>query len=52
MITTELSGHVTTYYCLSTDQKPEIAYNGSALLEIDTKKVYIFDGANREWREI
>lgn len=36
--------------CLSTDNKPEQAYNGSQLIEMDTGKVYFFDAENGEWR--
>lgn len=38
--------------CLSTDTKPTDWENGSTLLEMDTKKVYIFDAANSTWREL
>ena len=39
--------------CLSTDTKPtEDIANGSVLIEMDTKKVYMFDGDNALWREI
>ena len=38
--------------CLSTDTKPTDWENGSILLEMDTKKVYIFDAANSTWREL
>ena len=40
--------------CLSTDTKPTndaTMMNGSKLLEMDTSKVYLFDAANRTWRE-
>ena len=36
--------------CKSTDVKPiEGICNGSILLEIDTGKVYMFDGETSEW---
>ena len=37
--------------CLSGDDKPTNVGNGSILLEIDTKKIYIFDKENETWRE-
>ena len=41
------------YVCLSTDTKPsgDIA-NGSFCIEMDTKKVYVYDKDNEQWREI
>lgn len=36
--------------CLSTDTKPTDWENGSTLLEMDTKKVYVFDKTNNTWR--
>lgn len=39
--------------CLSTDTKPtgdELA-NGSKLMEMDTSKFYLYDKANKTWRE-
>ena len=37
---------------LSTDSKPtEGIANGSMYLEMDTKKVYLFDEANATWRQ-
>lgn len=39
--------------CLSTDTKPTDGWaNGSVLLEMDTKKVYVFDAENEVWREL
>ena len=36
--------------CLSTDEKPVVGiYNGSMLREIDTSKVYVFDGSTQTW---
>jgi len=38
--------------CLSTDTKPTDGIaNGSVLLEMDTSKVYMFDGAGKSWKE-
>ena len=37
---------------LSTDSKPTTGIaNGSMFLEMDTKKVYLFDEANATWRQ-
>lgn len=38
--------------CLSTDTKPTAWENGSTLLEMDTKKVFVFDAENEVWREL
>lgn len=44
---------VSTYYGLSTDTKPtEGVGNGSALIEMDTGKLYFYDAANGEWLEL
>ena len=32
--------------------KPEGVENGSTFLEMDTGKVYIYDAANAQWREL
>lgn len=40
------------YRGLSTDAKPVGAINGSAYIEIDTGKVYLFDAAGATWNEI
>ena len=38
---------------LSTDEKPILSIeNGSAFIEIDTGKVYLFDLENKQWKEI
>lgn len=37
--------------CLSSDTKPTNVPNGSILVEMDTKKIYIFDADNSQWRE-
>lgn len=34
-----------TYYGLSTDEKPEAAANGAAFIEMDSGKVYFFDAS-------
>lgn len=39
--------------CISTDSKPTDGIaNGSIILEMDTKKVYMYDEAGDTWREI
>lgn len=39
--------------CLSTDAKPTTGIaNGSLCLEIDTGKIYAFNGVNSSWVEI
>lgn len=40
------------YRGLSTDTKPVGAINGSAYIEIDTGKVYLFDATGETWNEI
>lgn len=40
------------YVVLSTDDKPVGATNGSFLIEMDTKKIYVYDEENEQWREI
>lgn len=41
------------YRGLSTDTKPtENECNGSVFFEIDTSKVYMYDEASHQWREI
>lgn len=38
---------------LSTDSKPtEGIENGSIYYEMDTKKIYMFDGENQQWLEV
>lgn len=37
--------------CLSTDEKPADWDGGSALLETDTGKVFVYDEENGQWRE-
>lgn len=40
------------YRGLSTDEKPtENVVNGSVFIEMDTGKVYMFDGEGSEWKE-
>ena len=40
------------YRGLSTDNKPtENVVNGSVFIEINTGKVYMFDGEQSEWKE-
>ena len=40
-----------TLYGLSTDAKPAMCGNGSAFFEMDTGKLYFYDGENALWRE-
>ena len=40
------------YVCLSTDNKPTKATNGSMLIEMDTKDIYVYDAANEQWRKL
>lgn len=41
-----------TYNGLSTDEKPvEDVENGSAYMEMDTGKLYLYDAENETWRE-
>ncbi len=40
------------YRGLSTDTKPtENVVNGSVFIEMDTKKIYMFDAEGTEWKE-
>ena len=49
---------IDTYYAsvelvgLSTDTKPTNERNGSLSLEMDTGKVFVYDEANTQWREL
>jgi len=50
---TNIDKAVREYCGLSTDTKPTTGIkNGSTLLEMDTKKVFIFDETNSIWREL
>lgn len=41
------------YRGLSTDRKPiEDVNNGSIFLEMDTEKLFMFDGENKKWIEL
>lgn len=40
------------YRGLSTDTKPQNDTNGSVFFEMDTGKVYMYDEANHQWREL
>ncbi len=44
----------TEYRGLSTDEKPkdDFVQNGDAFLEMDTGKVYLFDGSTKTWIEL
>lgn len=37
--------------CLSGDTKPENMANGSALIEMDTGKLFLYDASGHQWRE-
>ena len=37
---------------LSTDTKPTNVRNGSIFVEIDTSKIYFFDGSSSSWTEL
>lgn len=39
-------------YGLSTDTKPTDEQNGTLFLEMDTGKVFVYDEANTQWREL
>lgn len=53
MITAANVANVYDLRGLSTDTKPtEKVGNGSTFLEIDTSKLFAFDEANKQWREI
>lgn len=44
---------VCQYACLSTDSKStDNVRNGAICIEMDTSKVYMFDAANAQWREL
>ena len=44
--------HRSEYYWLSTDEKPiEGVENADLGYEMDTKKIYLFDGTNKVWIE-
>ena len=38
-----------TLYGLSSESKPTSYGNGSKFIEVDTGKIYYFDGAGKEW---
>lgn len=40
-----------TFFGLSTDEKPTNVGNGSAFLEMDTSKIYFYDSTNNQWLE-
>lgn len=52
MFTRQNLRNVDDYVCLSTDTKPTNVPNGTMCLEMDTKKIYVFDEANSTWREV
>lgn len=49
MITKNPTAYNTEFYGLSTDEKPMDCGNASVFLEMDTKKVFIFDAQNKVW---
>lgn len=49
MITIQTKDGQTTIYCLSTDTKPDYAENATALMEMDTGKVFLWDAENETW---
>lgn len=51
MITTNLNAHNREFYGLSTDEKPLDCGNASVFYEMDTKKIFMFDAANKVWLE-
>lgn len=57
MITPDFYMHEGVYYKgevlwgVSADSKPTNVANGTALIEMDTSKVYFFDAENAEWLE-
>ena len=53
MITMIPGNYINEYYGKSTDTKPVDDYvpNGSMFYEMNTKKVYCFDGESKTWLE-
>ena len=47
----ELSPVQSTFYGLSTDDKPAQCCNGSCFIEMDTAKLYFYDAAGTTWTE-
>lgn len=43
--------HPSEMYGLGSDEKPVDVANASVFYEMDTKKVYLFDGENKRWLE-
>lgn len=53
MITAVGQENIYEFRGLSSDKKPtDRVGNGSVFLEMDTLKVYMFDGKNKEWVEL
>ena len=50
MVTNDTEFKLTTFYGLSTDEKPK-AENGSCFIEIDTGDAYFYDAAGAQWRK-
>ena len=51
MIRTITGDNVRSYVGLSTDTKPTDCWTGSTFLEIDTKKLFVFDEEAGTWGE-
>ena len=50
--TTNPADNYMEFHGLSTDEKPLNVANGCVFVEMDTLKVYMFDGAEKRWIEI
>ena len=42
-------GETATFFCLSAAPKPTDCGNGSVLIEMDTKHVFLFDEEHKIW---
>ena len=51
IMTVDKTAGAQVYSGLSTDEKPEKAYQGSMFIELDTSKLYLFDEENGTWTE-
>ena len=52
MITNSFNGQTYEFRGLSTDTKPVDTTNGSIFFEMDTCKVFMFNGASKTWVQI
>ena len=43
------NGQTNIYFCIATDESPAGAPNGSALYEMDTGAIYLYDEENETW---